>query len=179
MNVFIFLIDPLSPSLSHVSLLCPWLAPSRSKAFDFFLSLSRCHYCVERKPARNFIALARKGAALVRTYVPGHVGTEPRPLCPLWLFRARERDTTLWARGLFRPGRMEDKNVSENKLTLLGSPVIGFWGQEIVCYRGTCRPCILFLFFFYARVLHTVFIFFLLLLSLLFSSIEMYKNERI
>lgn len=90
-NVFIFLIDPLSLSLSHVSLLCPGLAPSRSKAFDFFLSLSRCHYCVERKPARNFIALARKGAALVRTYVPGHVGTEPRPLCPLWLFRARER----------------------------------------------------------------------------------------
>lgn len=74
---------------------------------------------------------------------------------------------------------MEDKNVSENKLTLLGSPVIGFWGQEIVCYRGTCRPWILFLFFFCTRVLHTVFFLLLLLLpSLLFSSIEMYKNER-
>lgn len=89
-NVFIFLVDPLSLPLS-LFLSCFSLSRIGAVSLESvrFFSLSRCHYCVERKPARNFIALARKGAALVRTYVPGHVGTEP--LCPLWLFRARER----------------------------------------------------------------------------------------
>lgn len=118
----------------------------------------------------------------------GGVGSHVRPwtrrygataiVNQLWLFRARERDTTLWARGLFRPGRMEDKNVSENKLTLLARHrFLGAGNRVLPWHVSTVHSFSLFL-------LHARTVFFLslslslLLLSLLFSSIEMYKNER-
>lgn len=169
MNVFIFLVDPLSLFLSLFVPDRRRLARKRS----IFFSLS----IIAWNESRRGILLRWRGKE-------GGVGSHVRPwtrrygataiVNQLWLFRARERDTTLWVRGLFRPGRMEDKNVSENKLTLLGSPVIGFWGQEIVCYRGTCRPCILFLFFFCTRAPF----FFSLSLCLFFFCLFFFRRSR-